>query len=86
MKSFSIIPNEDIDFIKKALQTIIEGKEKKINDDVLDNADVLKLFKISKRTLQTWRDRNYIKYSKIDGKIFYMLSDLMHLINENKNN
>lgn len=47
----------------------------------LDNADVCEKLNVSKRTLQTYRDRGMLAYSQINHKIYYRLEDVEVFIN-----
>lgn len=38
--------------------------------EVIDNADLIRLYKISKTTSQTWRNRG-LGYIKMGGKLYY---------------
>jgi predicted site-specific integrase-resolvase len=51
----------------------------------LDNQEFLLLLKISKRTAQTWRDEGKISFSQVGNKIYYKLSDVEKLMQENYN-
>jgi len=42
----------------------------------LDSQDVCLLLNVSKRTLQTYRDRKLLPYTSIGGKFFYRESDV----------
>ena len=42
----------------------------------LDNADVCEKLNVSKRTLQTYRDRGLLPYSQINHKMYYKLEDV----------
>lgn len=42
----------------------------------LDNADVCEKLGVSKRTLQTYRDRGLLAYSRINHKMYYRLEDV----------
>lgn len=52
---------------------------------LLDNADLLQLFKISHKTAQNWRVNKVIAYSQIGNKIYYRLSDIKKLLDANYN-
>lgn len=39
--------------------------------DLLDNADLKQLFKVSDKTLYRWRKKEQLLYVKIGGKFFY---------------
>ena len=54
-------------------------KQKKLTpleDAWLDNNDVVKLLKVSKRTLQTYRDQGDLSFSQVGAKIYYLASDV----------
>ena len=72
--------------ISNAIQ---ELKEKKSNETFLDNDDLTKLLKVSKRSLSTWRKSNLLPHSMIGNKIFYAFSDVEKLMKQklvNKSN
>lgn len=49
----------------------------------LDNQDILLLLKISKRTLQSYRDERKIPYTQIGAKIYYKASDVDKFLKKN---
>lgn len=54
------------------------------NEIILDDVDLMKLLKVSKRTTAGLREKKIINYYKVGGKIFYKLSDVLALIEKNK--
>lgn len=54
-------------------------------DVFYNNQEFMKLMDISKRTAQDWRDKKIIGYFQIGNKIYYRLSDIKTLLNENYN-
>src|SRR5690554_3003308 len=68
-------------------QSLVNKLENNMSQDpefiILDNADLLQLFKISHKTAQKWRDNNVIAYSQIGNKFFYRLSEINQLLNNN---
>ena len=46
----------------------------------LTGDDVIQLLKISKRTLQSYRDRRTLPFSQIGRKIYYKYSDIMEYL------
>ena len=54
-------------------------------DVFFDNQEFMKLMNISKRTAQEWRNKKIILSSQIGNKIYYRLSDIQKLLNENYN-
>lgn len=51
----------------------------------VDNDEFMKLFNISKRTLQTWRDTGVIAFSQINDKIYYLLTDIDEMLKKHHN-
>lgn len=48
-----------------------------------DNQEFLQVMNISKRTAQQWRDNGLIGFCQIGSKIYYRLTDILILLNEN---
>lgn len=69
---------EKIENNYKELKELISSK--KINhpltDTWLDIQDVCLLLKISKRTLQSYRDNRVLPFSQISGKIYFKACDI----------
>ena len=42
----------------------------------MDSADVCRVLNITKRTLQSYRDKGILPYTRIGGKFFYRERDL----------
>jgi hypothetical protein len=51
----------------------------------LDNQEVCMMLKISKRTLQTYRDNGTLPYSQINHKMYYKSEDVEQVLNRLKN-
>ncbi|HBS88112.1 MAG: DNA-binding protein [Bacteroidetes bacterium GWF2_38_335] len=67
-------------------EKFIELKEQAscpLNEKWLDNQDVMLLLKLSKRTLQSYRDEKKIPFSQIGAKIYYRASDFDKLLKKN---
>lgn len=54
-------------------------------DVFFDNQEFMKLMNISKRTAQEWRNKKIIYFTQVGNKIYYKLSDVKKLINDNYN-
>ena len=52
-------------------------------DVFFDNQEFMLLMNISKRTAQEWRNKKIIEFSQVGNKIYYRLSDIKKLLNEN---
>lgn len=57
-----------------------EGTEDQQSFDYIDNADLLRILKISARTAQEWRDRGILVHSKIGAKLYYRKSDVEQML------
>jgi hypothetical protein len=60
------------------LSALLENNKKSIplSDIWLDIPEVCLVLKISKRTLQTYRDNKILPFSQINGKIYFKASDI----------
>lgn len=59
--------------------------ETPLSDKWLDNQEIMQLLKISKRTLQSYRDNQVIPYAQIGQKIYYKASDVDKFLKKNYN-
>ena len=62
-------------FVKKMTEMGNRGTNKCLGD-WLDNDDVCRILRISKRTLQTLRDNGTLAYSQISHKTYYKQEDV----------
>jgi len=61
------------------------AKQQPLSEAWLDNQEVCKLLKVSKRTLQNYRDEGIITYSQVKGKIYISASAIEeHLKNHSR--
>jgi hypothetical protein len=81
--------NDGLKRIQDRLEYLIKQQVFKDKQDpnyvLLDNAEILKLFKISSKTAVNWRDEQILPYSQIKGKIYYKLADMHKIIDDNYN-
>ena len=78
-KAFKAILDR-IDEISHKLET--QKIEPTLKETWLDIQEVCFLLKISKRTLQTYRDKGILPYSQVNGKIYFKATDIQkHLEN-----
>ncbi len=60
------------------------NENRKLPDDpFFSNDEFMDLMSISVRTAQLWRDQGLISYSQISGKIYYRMSDIQKLLDDN---
>ncbi|MDL2289861.1 helix-turn-helix domain-containing protein [Paludibacteraceae bacterium OttesenSCG-928-F17] len=66
------------------LEETIDSAKPSINDEqYFTDKEVSELLKISRRTLQDYRDQGIIPYIQLGGKILYRESDLQKLLEQN---
>jgi hypothetical protein len=54
-----------------------------LGDQWLDNEDVCKVLRVTKRTLQNYRDNFVLPFSQIGKKILYKASDVQLILEKN---
>lgn len=60
------------------------NENRKLPDNpFFSNDEFMDLMSISVRTAQLWRDQGLISYSQISGKIYYRMSDIQKLLDDN---
>lgn len=53
--------------------------------DWIDSEDVITKLKISPRTLQRWRINGIIPYSRLNGRCYYRITDILKILHHNYN-
>jgi hypothetical protein len=68
--------------IKKtaAAKPVIVASTKKNDQEWLDSEGVCKILKVTKRTLQNYRDTLILPYSQVGKKILYKQSDIQKIL------
>ena len=64
-------------FIKEYIMKQIEKHHRPSSEIILDDVDIRNLLKISRRTSLEYRKRGVYKYYKLDGKIYYILAEVI---------
>ena len=85
-----IITKEEFDQILVKLDEIREGLHKQVNPSptqarYLTNAEVCDLLKVSRRTLQRYRDEGRIAFSQVGATIRYKAADVERFLHDNYN-
>ena len=62
---------------EQEIRKLIEKYARPASEIILDDVDLRNLLKISRRTSLKYRDKDVYKYYKIDGKIFYILAEVI---------
>lgn len=85
LKELEVVPAYFQTIIKSLedVKVLVCEKKKSPDNIILDNKDFIKLMGISVRTAQQWRDGGFIHYSQIGSKIYYRMSDVQRLLDNN---
>ncbi|MCX6258002.1 MAG: helix-turn-helix domain-containing protein [Bacteroidia bacterium] len=91
MKNFTQLMNVPVEVFNELvskLENIVRQLEKPVllnpmSEHWIDIPDTCKLLKISKRTLQSYRDNGILSFSRIGGKIYFKVADLEEHLKNN---
>jgi hypothetical protein len=75
-EAFKQLQQNTFTYMKK----LMEEERKKTAIEWLDSTEASALLKISRRTLQTWRDEGLIGFSQVVGKIYYNREEIDRLL------
>jgi hypothetical protein len=75
---------DELEYLIQKLTDILAKKQKPPEQQILGDEERLSVLKCSKRTLATYRDEGLLLYSKIRGKIYYKLSDVLDMLDRHK--
>ena len=73
-----------IDELLHLIRYEVQQAKRPAEEVILDDVDLRKFLNVSKRTTAYWREKGVITYSKLGGKIYYRLSEILRLIKENE--
>jgi hypothetical protein len=66
------------------LKKLVAKRQSEYTSDMfIDNDDFQRLFKISPGTATNWREQGLIAFSQINNKIYYKMTDVNKLLNDN---
>ncbi len=74
----------ELEELIKIIQYEIQQAKRPPEEVIYDDVDLRNFLKVSKRTTAYWREKGLITYSKLGGKIFYRLSDILNLVKDNE--
>jgi len=81
-----LIEIEKIEQLRASIERI-KGKKSlsknNLSDQYIDNQEFIIKMNISKRTAQLWRDKQLISFIQIGSKIYYKLSDVELMLQQN---
>ena len=75
--------SQEIKVLKKLVIQVQKTRTQKFNENWIDAQEVMLSLHISRRTLQSLRDNGTLPYSRINGKLYYKMSDVESLLESN---
>jgi hypothetical protein len=61
-----------------------KGQEQFTQEErILNTDELIHLLKVSRRTVQNWRDQGTIEFSQVNGKIYYRMSAIAKMLDQN---
>lgn len=67
------------------MRKLMEDDRKKSTIEWLDNSEAAKLLKVSKRTMQSWRDEGILGFSQVGSKIYYNREEIDRMLLKHHN-
>jgi len=74
----------DLDELVRIIRYEVQQAKRPPEEVIYDDVDLRNFLKVSKRTTASWREKGLITFSKLGGKIYYRLSDILSLLKENE--
>lgn len=81
-KRIVVLP-EELEVIEdrlKEIEKVLKSEQRFLDDPILDTEGVMTLLKVSRRSLQNWRDQGIIEFSAVNGKFYYRVSAINEML------
>ncbi len=65
------------------IEKALKKEQHQVEDPILDTEGVMNLLKVSRRSLQNWRDQGMIEFSAVGGKFYYRMSAINKMLAKN---
>jgi hypothetical protein len=74
---------QEVKELKALVVQVQKTRSQKFDENWMDAQDVMLSLHISRRTLQSLRDNGTLPFSRINGKLYYKMSDIESLLESN---
>jgi len=81
-----IVLPEELELIEnrlKEIEKLLKSEQHHTDDPILDTEGVMKLLKVSRRSLFSWRSEGLIEFSAVGGKFYYRMSAINKMLANN---
>ena len=78
-----VVLPEELEVIEnrlKDIEKVLKKEQHHMEDPILDTEGVMTLLKVSRRSLQNWRDEGIIEFSAVNGKFYYRMSAIYKML------
>jgi len=78
-----VVLPEELEVIEnrlKKIEKVLKSEQRYLEDPILDTEGVMTLLKVSRRSLQNWRDQGIIEFSAVNGKFYYRVSAINKML------
>jgi hypothetical protein len=85
-KRIIVLP-EELEVIEQRLskiENVLKHEQHQVEDPILGTEELMALLKVSRRTVQSWRDAGLIEFSAVKSKFYYRMSAINKLLNSNQ--
>lgn len=73
--------HSNFDRLLASLEKLLSKQQPSVfNDELLTDKEVAHLLKVSRRTLQDYRNNGILSYTQVGGKILYRTSDIERIL------
>lgn len=82
-----IVLPEELDVIEQRLakiEKVLKNEQHQVEDPILGTEELMTLLKVSRRTIQSWRDSGLIEFSAIKSKFYYRMSAIDKFLRSNQ--
>jgi helix-turn-helix protein len=80
----SILKFTDLEELVRLFKYECQQTKRPPEEVIYDDVDLRNFLKVSKRTTASWREKGLITFSKLGGKIYYRLSDILLFIKQHE--
>lgn len=81
-----VVLPEELDVIEQRLlmiEKVLKNDQHQVEDPILGTEELMALLKVSRRTVQSWRDAGLIEFSAVNSKFYYRLSAVEKMLDNN---
>ena len=78
-----VVLPEELEVIESRLieiEKVLKREQHQIGDPIFDTEGLMTILKVSRRSVQNWRDQGIIEFSAVNGKFYYRFSAINKML------